>query len=370
MVKRILVTGGAGFIGSNFVRMLLRKKRGQKVTVLDKLTYAGNLENISDLMGGADFEFVKGDICNGKLLDAILPGTDIIYNFAAETHVDRSILEAGGFVKTDVVGTYTLLQRSLEHRVRRFVQISTDEVYGSIAKGKFRETDPLLPNSPYSASKAGAEMLVRSFFRTYGLPTIITRSSNNYGPYQHPEKFIPLFATNALEGKPLPLYGDGKNVRDWIYVEDNCRAIEIAGEKGKTGEVYNIGAGEEKPNIEIAKKIVELAGADMDLLQLVSDRPGHDRRYSVDTRKIRKLGWENKTTFDEGIRKTIDWYRKNEEWWRVIKEGSFRKYYSRMYGGRLKIGKQACLTAPRRNAGRSGARRGVHGQPEGVKVKK
>ncbi len=368
-MKRILVTGGAGFIGSNFVRMLLRKKRIRNVTVLDKLTYAGNLDNISDLLGRPGFEFVKGDVCDGKLLDRILPGTDIIYNFAAETHVDRSILEAGGFVKTDVMGTYTLLQRSLKHRIPRFVQISTDEVYGSIAKGKFRETDPLLPNSPYSASKAGAEMLVRSFFRTYGLPVIVTRSSNNYGPYQHPEKFIPLFVTNAIEGKPLPLYGDGRNVRDWIYVEDNCKAIEIAGEKGKTGEVYNIGAGEEKPNIRIAKKIIELAGADMNLLQLVADRPGHDWRYAVDTRKIRALGWRKKTSFDEGLRKTVDWYRNNETWWRTVKEGSFRRYYSRMYGGRLKSGKPAGRRAQDRDAG-GGARPRVPGLPGDRKGKK
>ncbi len=334
-MKKILVTGGAGFIGSNFVRMLLKKKAKHRIVVLDKLTYAGNLENLDGLLGDPKLEFVKGDICNARLLDRILPDTDIIYNFAAETHVDRSILEAGSFVRTDVVGTYTLLRKSLQYEVARFVQISTDEVYGSILKGKFRETDPMMPNSPYSASKAGAEMLVRSFCRTYGLPAVITRSSNNFGPYQHPEKFIPLFLTNAIEGKPLPLYGDGKNVRDWIYVEDNCRAIELVGRKGEIGGVYNIGAGDEKTNIYIAKKIVELTGADKSLLTLVADRPGHDRRYAVNTRKIKALGWKKRVGFDEGMRKTVNWYIENEKWWRKIKEGSFRKYYSRMYGGRI-----------------------------------
>ncbi len=354
-MKKILVTGGAGFIGSNFARLLLGSRGARHVVVLDKLTYAGNLENISDLEGRPDFEFIKGDICNVKLLDGILPGTDVIYNFAAETHVDRSIMEAGGFVKTDVVGTYALLQGALKHGVRRFVQISTDEVYGSIARGRFRETDPLLPNSPYSASKAGAEMLVRSFFRTYGLPVVITRSSNNYGPYQHPEKFIPLFVTNAIEGKPLPLYGDGRNVRDWIYVGDNCRAIAIAGEKGVAGEVYNIGAGDEKPNLEIARKIVELAGADMNLLTLVDDRPGHDRRYAVDTEKIRALGWRKKTAFDEGMRKTVEWYRNNEGWWMAVKEGRFKRYYKKMYGGRLESAGKSGRGAPRASRSGSGA---------------
>ncbi|MBU8921115.1 MAG: dTDP-glucose 4,6-dehydratase [Bacteroidales bacterium] len=338
-MKKILVTGGAGFIGSNFARMLMNRKAKRKVVVLDKLTYAGNLDNLADLSGMDGFEFVKGDICNGRLLDELMSGTDIIYNFAAETHVDRSILEAGSFVKTDVVGTYTLLQMALKHKVRRFVQISTDEVYGSIEKGKFRESDPMRPNSPYSASKAGADMLVRSFHRTFGLPVIITRSSNNFGPFQHPEKFIPLFTTNALEGKPMPLYGDGKNVRDWIYVEDNCRAIELVGRKGKVGEVYNIGAGDEKKNIFIAKKIVSLSGADKDLLTLVSDRPGHDRRYAVDTRKIKLLGWKKKVPFNEGMLMTIDWYRDNEDWWRKIKEGSFKKYYRKMYKDRIEGGK-------------------------------
>ncbi|MCX5753802.1 MAG: dTDP-glucose 4,6-dehydratase, partial [Candidatus Krumholzibacteria bacterium] len=247
-MRKILITGGAGFIGSNFIRFLYREGRKVEVTVLDKLTYAGNLDNLREFMGRKGFRFVRGDICNARLLDGLLPGVDVVYNFAAETHVDRSILEAGSFVKTDVLGTYVLLQRALKARVPRFVQVSTDEVYGSTARGSFSESDPVQPNSPYSASKSGADLLVRAFGKTYDFPAVITRSSNNYGPYQHPEKFIPLFITNAIEGKPLPIYGDGSNVRDWIYVEDNCRAIELVGREGATGEAYNIGAGEEHPN--------------------------------------------------------------------------------------------------------------------------
>jgi dTDP-glucose 4,6-dehydratase len=334
-MERVLVTGGAGFIGSNFVKLLLGKKRKMQVKVLDKLTYAGNLDNLESVMKRRDFTFIKGDICNKKLLDEILPGIDIIYNFAAETHVDRSILRAGSFIRTDIVGTYTLLQKALEYEIPRFVQISTDEVYGSIAKGKFRETDPIEPNSPYSASKSGADLLVRAFNVTYGLPVIITRSSNNYGPFQHPEKFIPLFITNALEGAPLPLYGDGRNVRDWIHVEDNCRAIELVGRKGKIGEIYNIGADEEKENIYIARKIIELVGADEGLLTLVKDRPGHDRRYALDSRKVKRLGWKKRIPFDSGLEATVRWYRRNESWWGPIKEGAFKRYYREMYKQRI-----------------------------------
>ncbi len=334
-MRKILVTGGAGFIGSNFVKMILERKSRNHVIVLDKLTYAGNIDNLEGYMNNPGLDFVRGDIGNGQLLDLLVPGVDIIYNFAAETHVDRSILEGGSFVRTDVMGTFTLLQKAMEHEVPRFVQVSTDEVYGSIEKGKFRETDPIRPNSPYSASKSGADLLVRAFYKTYGLPVLITRSSNNYGPFQHPEKFIPLFITNALEGRELPLYGDGRNVRDWIYVEDNCRAIDLVGRRGRIGKVYNIGAGAEKENRYIARKILELTGAESGLLKLVSDRPGHDRRYAIDSRKIKSLGWKNRTAFLEGLEKTVKWYMNNKSWWKRIREGSFREYYDRMYSQRL-----------------------------------
>jgi dTDP-glucose 4,6-dehydratase len=334
-MRKILITGGAGFIGSNFIRFLYREGRKADITVLDKLTYAGNLDNLREFAGRKGFRFVRGDICNARLLDGLLPGVDVVYNFAAETHVDRSILEAGSFVRTDVVGTYTLLQRALKARVPRFVQISTDEVYGSTARGSFRESDPVRPNSPYSASKSGADLFVRAFHTTYGFPAVITRSSNNYGPYQHPEKFIPLFITNAIEGKPLPVYGKGLNVRDWIYVEDNCRAIELVARAGAVGETYNIGAGEEHPNIEIARKIIALTGADESLLTFVSDRPGHDWRYSLDARRIRALGWRPRVGFDEGLERTVRWYARNALWWKPVKEGSFKRYYAKVYRSRI-----------------------------------
>jgi dTDP-glucose 4,6-dehydratase len=334
-MRTILVTGGAGFIGSNFVRHLYRARRGARIVVLDKLTYAGNVENLREFFGRGDFRFVKGDIAKTSILDEILPGTDIIYNFAAETHVDRSILEAGSFVKTDVLGTYALLQAALRYQVPRFVQVSTDEVYGSVRRGSSREGDPVEPNSPYSASKTGGDLLARAFHRTYGLPVVVTRSSNNYGAYQHPEKFIPLFITNAIEGKPLPLYGDGRNVRDWLYVEDNCRAIELVGRDGRVGEVYNIGAGEERANVDIARSIVSLVGADESLNTFVSHRPGHDRRYSLDSRKLRALGWRPGAAFEEGLERTVRWYVRNEGWWRPIKEGRFKRYYSKLYAARI-----------------------------------
>ncbi len=334
-MRTILVTGGAGFIGSNFVRFLLRARRSSRVVVLDKLTYAGNVENIREFLGRRDFTFIKGDIANRRILDEILPKTDTIYNFAAETHVDRSILEAGTFVRTDVVGTYTLLQGALRHTVRRFVQVSTDEVYGSVRRGSSREGDAVEPNSPYSASKTAGDLLARAFHRTYGLPVLVTRSSNNYGPYQHPEKFMPLFITNAIEGKPLPLYGDGRNVRDWLYVEDNCRAIELVGRRGAVGEIYNIGAGEERANVDIARSIIALVGADERLLTFVSDRPGHDRRYSLDSRKIRALGWRPGISFEAGLERTVRWYERNEPWWRPIKEGRFKRYYTKLYAARI-----------------------------------
>jgi len=335
-MRTVLVTGGAGFIGSNFVRFLFRERRKVRVVVLDKLTYAGNVENLREFFGRSDFRFIRGDICNARILDEILPKVDIIYNFAAETHVDRSILEAGSFVRTDVLGTYTLLQRALKFKIPRFVQVSTDEVYGSVRRGSSREGDPVEPNSPYSASKTGGDLLARAFHRTYGLPVIVTRSSNNYGPYQHPEKFIPLFITNAIEGTSLPLYGDGRNVRDWLFVDDNCRAIEIAGREGRPGEAYNIGAGEECANVDIARAIVALVGADESLITFISDRPGHDRRYSLDSRKMHSLGWRARVDFDEGLERTVRWYARNEQWWRPIKGGRFKRYYARLYDRRIK----------------------------------
>lgn len=334
-MERVLVTGGAGFIGSNFVKHLLGRRRDIRITVLDKLTYAGNLSNLASVLDRRNFRFVRGDICNKRLVEELMPRIDTVYNFAAETHVDRSILEGGSFVRTDVLGTYTLLHSALRHGVKRFVQISTDEVYGSIVRGSFSEEDPLDPSSPYSASKSGADLVARAFFKTYGFPVVITRSSNNYGPYQHPEKFIPLFITNAIDGEPLPLYGRGRNVRDWLYVEDNCRAIELVGRKGEPGAVYNIGAGEEHSNIEIAKRIIELVGASREQLVFVADRPGHDWRYSLDTRKIRALGWKPRVDFEEGLEKTVSWYMRNEQWWRPIKAGRFRSYYKRLYRERI-----------------------------------
>lgn len=310
---KILVTGGAGFIGSNFVRLLVREHPKYRITVLDKLTYAGNMNNLADIR--KNIWFVKGDICAPKNL---LKGQDAVVNFAAETHVDRSISGAAAFVKTDVLGTHSLLEAARKSDVGLFVQVSTDEVYGSITKGSFSERDALEPNSPYSASKAGGDLLVRAFNITYGLRTIITRSSNNYGPNQHPEKFIPLFITNALMGKTLPLYGNGKNVRDWLYVEDNCKAIETCLRKGAPGETYNIGSGSEMKNIDVARMIVKELGRPESLIAPVKDRLGHDFRYSLDSSKARKLGWKPKFGFEEGLKSTVDWYRNNKWWWKPL----------------------------------------------------
>lgn len=333
--KRVLITGGAGFIGSNFVRYLIEKYPDLHIVVLDKLTYAGNPENLAEFEGRNSFTFLQGDICERDLVDRAIRGCDIVYNFAAETHVDRSIGEALDFVNTDVVGTYILLSSALEHEVSRFVQVSTDEVYGSIEEGSFVEGDPLSPNSPYSASKGGGDLMAFAFFRTHGLPVTITRSSNNYGPYQYPEKLIPLFVTNALDGEQLPLYGDGLNVRDWIYVEDNCRGIEIAGTRGEPGQIYNIGAGQEYTNLEITRRVLELTGRDETLIRYVADRPGHDRRYSLDCSKIEELGFRAEIDLQEGIERTVSWYRDHRSWWEPIKSGEFREYYRSMYAKRL-----------------------------------
>jgi dTDP-glucose 4,6-dehydratase len=319
----LLVTGGAGFIGSNFIHYMMDKYPGYKIVNLDKLTYAGNLENLRDIESDPNYTFVKGDIADTGIVSDIFDNhkIDAVVNFAAESHVDRSIEEPGVFIRTDVYGTFVLLEAARKNSCDIFLQISTDEVYGSIEEGSFRESDPLLPNSPYSASKAGAEMIVRSFFKTYGTPVIITRTSNNFGPYQYPEKLIPLFITNLIDGIKVPLYGDGMNVRDWIYVDDNCCALDAVLHRGEVGEIYNIGAGNEKPNVWITKKLIQLLGKTEDMIMPVEDRLGHDRRYSVDCSRIKdELGWGTEYDFEEALEKTVAWYRENEEWWRPLKK--------------------------------------------------
>ncbi|WP_456442495.1 dTDP-glucose 4,6-dehydratase [Caldithrix abyssi] len=335
-MQSILVTGGAGFIGSNFVRYMLNKYPDYRIIVLDALTYAGNRENLADLEKDPRYLFYHGSIGDEKVVDNLMSNVDAVVNFAAETHVDRSIHEAGAFIDTDIRGTFVLLEAAKKYGIERFLHISTDEVYGSIENGSFKETDPLMPNSPYSASKAGGDLLVRSYFKTYDLPVLITRSSNNYGPYQYPEKLIPLFVTNAIDDQPLPLYGDGKNVRDWIYVEDNCAGIDIVLHRGKIGEIYNIGAGNERENIYITHFILDYLGKPKSLIKPVKDRPGHDRRYSVDTSKIRALGWEPKWSLEEGLKHTIDWYVENETWWRHIKEKQeeYKRFYEKHYASK------------------------------------
>jgi dTDP-glucose 4,6-dehydratase len=315
---KILVTGGAGFIGSNFIRHMLAKYPGYKLVNLDKLTYAGNLDNLKDIENNRNY----------KLFD----GIDVVVNFAAETHVDRSILGADSFVETNILGTYNLLETARETKLKRFVHISTDEVYGSISRGKSKESGALSPNNPYSASKSSADLIARSYFVTYKIPVIITRSSNNYGPYQYPEKVIPLFCTNALDDKPLPLYGSGINVRDWLFVEDNCRAIDLVLHKGVEGEIYNIGGGNELANIELTQEILKILGKPKTLIQRVADRRGHDLRYSVDCSKIKnELGWEPVTDFNSGLKSTITWYEENRSWWEKIKNRTFKEYYKKQY---------------------------------------
>lgn len=317
---RILVTGGAGFIGSNFIRHILNKHPDYEIINLDKLTYAGNLENLTDLENNKQYEFVKGDIVDPKIVAKWVKGAQVIVNFAAETHVDRSIVKAGDFVKTNVFGTYTLLEAAKKNSIAKYIQISSDEVYGSIEKGAFKESDKLKPSSPYSATKASADLLARSYYITYQLPVIITRSSNNFGPYQFPEKVMPLFITNVLEEKPVPLYGDGKNMRDWVYVLDNCEAIDQVMHKGKAGEIYNIGGSNELANIELTKKILELLGKSDEFIKPVADRLGHDRRYALDCFKLRsELGWKPQHDFNQALKDTINWYKENQQWWKKLK---------------------------------------------------
>ena len=322
-LMRILVTGGAGFIGSNFVRRAMEQSLTgiDSIIVLDALTYAGVRANLAPLNGQDNLKFVEGDICDSALVSSLLPHVDAVINFAAESHVDRSINSAAEFIKTNIAGVQVLLDAiKASERKLRFLQVSTDEVYGSIETGSWDENCPLLPNSPYSASKAGGELLARTYHRTHGVDVVITRSSNNYGPYHFPEKLIPLFITNLLEGKKVPVYGNGKNVRDWLHVDDHCRGIHAALMNGKTGGVYNIGGGRELTNLEITKLILEAMGADESSIEYVEDRKGHDLRYSVDWTKInRELGYEPQVRFEDGLRETIQWYRDNEAWWKPLK---------------------------------------------------
>jgi dTDP-glucose 4,6-dehydratase len=331
---KLLVTGGAGFIGSNFVRFVLQKHPDYQVVNLDKLTYAGNLDNLSDVEDHANYQFVKGDICDSDLVNRIVgDGINAIVHFAAESHVDRSIYDPGIFVKTNVLGIQVLLEAVLKFKIDRFIQISTDEVYGSLGReGSSVETSPLLPNSPYSASKASADLLVRAYFETFGIPAIITRCTNNYGPYQFPEKLIPLFITNALFDQELPIYGDGLYVRDWIFVEDHCKALDMVLQKGKVGEIYNISGGNERTNLEITHLILNTLNKPESLIKHVQDRPAHDRRYCLDSSKIKsELGWQPETSFEEGISRTVDWYKSHQEWWQRIKSGEYLKYYEKHY---------------------------------------
>jgi dTDP-glucose 4,6-dehydratase len=334
-IVEVLVTGGAGFIGSNFVRHALAIHPDWRITTLDKLTYAGRLENLKDVMDHPRHEFVQGDIGDPSVAAPLVRASQIVVHFAAETHVDRSIHDAGDFIMTDIFGTFVLLEAARQApSLRTFVQISTDEVYGSVAAGSSRETDELRPRNPYSASKAGADRLAFSYWATFGVPVIITRASNNYGPYQFPEKIIPLFITNALDNIPVPLYGDGLNERDWLHVSDHCTALDLLIGAGMPGEVYNIGGGNHVRNIDLTHRILDLLERPRTLIRPVRDRPGHDRRYAVDTGKLRALGWAPAVPFEKGLAETAAWYRANEWWWRPIKEQdpAYREYYQRQYG--------------------------------------
>jgi dTDP-glucose 4,6-dehydratase len=333
IMKKILVTGGAGFIGSNFIRYMLKNYPDYEIINLDALTYCGNLENLSGVEDNPNYIFIKGNINDKKLVQEISPQIDYIINFAAESHVDRSIEYPEIFIKSNILGTHVLLDIAKEYEIKKFLQISTDEVYGSLGKnGYFRENTPLAANSPYSASKAGADLMVRAYHKTFDLPVNITRCSNNYGPYQFPEKLIPLMISNALEDKKLPVYGDGLNIRDWLHVYDHCAAVDLVLHKGKDGEVYNIGGNNEKTNIEIVKLILKNLNKSENLIKYVEDRLGHDRRYAIDSSKIRKeLGWKPKYTFETGISETIQWYLDNQEWMEKVKSGEYKKYYEKMY---------------------------------------
>jgi len=327
----VLVTGGAGFIGSAFVRLLTQERPDWKVVVFDRLTYAGNRANLQDVEGKVTF--IRGDIADADAVRVALHAHAIsaVVNFAAETHVDRSIMSGREFIETDVLGTYVLLTEARDGGVKHYVQVSTDEVYGTIPEGSWAEDSSLLPNSPYAASKAGGDLQVRAAFRTYGVPAMVTRGSNTYGPYQYPEKLIPLFVTNLLEGKNVPVYGDGMHVRDWLHVDDHCRGILLVLERGAPGEIYNIGGEEEKTNLDVARMIISELGTAEDRIEFVKDRPGHDRRYSLDSAKARALSWRPEVSFPDGLRSTIAWFKEHEAWWRPLKDGSYQEYYRKQY---------------------------------------
>lgn len=328
---KLLVTGGCGFIGSNFIRFVLRAHPDDSVINLDKLTYAGNPENVRDVANDSRYRFVHGDICDAAAVDSAAKDADVIVNFAAETHVDRSLLDPGSFIKTDVDGTRVLLEAARRYGHQRYIQISTDEVYGSTVGAAFVETDPLRPSSPYAASKAGGDLMAIAYYTTYGVPVIITRASNNFGPYQYPEKLIPLFITNAIDDQPLPLYGDGLNVRDWLAVEDHCEAVDVVLRRGVVGEIYNVGGGNERTNREITQAILTGLNKPHSLIKPVADRPGHDRRYALNADKLAALGFRPRRRFEDALRETIEWYRTRESWWRPIKSGEFRAYYEQQY---------------------------------------
>jgi dTDP-glucose 4,6-dehydratase len=340
---RVLVTGGCGFIGSNFVRWCLTERTAVEIVVLDKLTYAGNLQSLADVLENPRVAFVRGDIADRDAVLEAMRGVDGVINFAAESHVDRSILDASPFVRTNIAGTQVLLDAARELRVARFLQMSTDEVYGSLGPmGNFTEATPLAPNSPYSASKAAADLLVRAYVHTHGMPALIVRSSNAYGPYQFPEKLIPLMITNAFAGEPLPVYGDGMQVRDWVHVIDLCSAIGTVFERGRPGEVYNVGGSNEVANLEVVRRVLAATGAPESLVRFVPDRPGHDRRYAMDHGKLTgELGWRPTRDFSVGIRETVEWYSTNAGWLQAVRTGEYRDYYERQYGARLAAGRTA-----------------------------
>ena len=315
----ILVTGGCGFIGSNFIRHMLKKYPDYKIINIDKLTYAGNPDNLKDIEDNSNYSFVRGDICDPEIVNKAMKNMDYVVHFAAESHVDRSIDDGSIFVRTNILGTHTLLESAHKHGIKRLIHVSTDEVYGSITRGSFKETDILTPSSPYSSSKAGSDLLVQSYYITHKLPVIITRCTNNFGPYQYPEKLIPLFVTNLLENKKVPVYGTGQNIRDWIYVLDHCKAVDFVLHNGSIGDIYNIGGGAEKTNLEITDKIIEIIGSDKSMIEYVKDRLGHDLRYSLDCSKLRELGWAPEHDFDEALEETVRWYVENRWWWEKLK---------------------------------------------------